>query len=98
MLITTRGVLLFGENTAASTTMHRQPAYKLVIAVDGTVCWRWSGPEGNIEQVGPGVLVPPEIPHAIRTSGPYRALLVEPWVDGAPSSTTPMALSPIPER
>jgi AraC-like DNA-binding protein len=76
-LSTADGVALFGEDRARSTSVHAAPAWKLVTALDGELELRVPGAAATAA----GVLVPPDLPHALAATGAYRCLLVEPWVD-----------------
>lgn len=100
VLVTGGGVTLFGQDRAANTGMHQQPAYKLVVALGGHLAWGPAGGRGRPgdcgaggQRLGRGVLVPPGVAHAVSASGAHRCLLVEPWVGGVPQLFTPMALS-----
>ncbi len=83
------GVALFGEDRARGTSVHGQPAWKLVTALDGDLVLRVAG---TAPVTAAGVLVPPDLPHALAATGAYRCLLVEPWVDRLGASPAPVLL------
>ncbi len=77
-LLAGAGVALVGEGRARVTSVHGQPAWKLAVAVDGELLLRVPGAAAP---PAAGVLVPPDVPHALAATGAYRCLLVEPWAD-----------------
>ena len=77
-MTTAPGLLLFGEDVAARTTVHRQPVWKLVVALDGELLLDPGGRPGRRAEA---LLVPPGTPHGMAATGAYRCLEVEPWVD-----------------
>lgn len=88
MLLTAPGVALHGGDEPAATSAHRQPAWKLVVALDGLLVLRLPG---RPAQAGAGFLVPPAVPHALEATGAHRCLLVEPWVAALPATLTPLS-------
>ena len=77
-LVTAPGLLLFGEDVAARTSVHRQPVWKLVVALDGRLLVDLPDRPGS--RMG-AVLVPPGVGHAMAATGAYRCLQIEPWLD-----------------
>ena len=68
-LTTAPGLLLYGEDVAARTSPHRQPVWKLVLAVDGELV---VDVPGQLRRRVSAALVPPGAAHAMAATGPYR--------------------------
>ncbi|NDI47374.1 AraC family transcriptional regulator [Goekera deserti] len=85
MLLTGGGVVVHGQETPAETTLHSQPVWKLVVALDGDLVLGQPGSPGTRSSA---VLVPPDVQHTLTASGAFRCLLAEPWVAGVPSPSS----------
>jgi len=100
MSVTGAGVTVVDQARPASTGVHQQPAYKLVVALEGHLSWASVDPRDRPsnrgtenQQLSRGVVVPPGVLHTVAASGAHRCLLVEPWVDGLPELLAPLALT-----
>ena len=89
LLVTASGLLAFGENGPARTSRHVQPAWKLVVALDGELL---VPVPGRLPCAAPGLLVPPNVAHAMAATGAYRCLQVDPWVEDLFAVDRPVAL------
>ncbi|MFG1603796.1 helix-turn-helix domain-containing protein [Actinoplanes sp. NPDC049265] len=69
--------MLFAESAGHRVTWHTQPAWKVVLTLgDGLV----EADLGDGRRVtAPGVIVPPQLPHACVAGSAYLALVVDPW-------------------
>jgi AraC-like DNA-binding protein len=77
-LLTAPGLVLHGDARPAATSRHAQPAWKLVVALEGEL--RLRSADGSLRAT-PAVLVPPGVPHSLASTAASRCLLVEPWLD-----------------
>jgi len=76
-----------------ATSVHDQPAWKLVVAIEGAVLVR---DRHGVESSGLAVLVPPNASHAIAATGTCIAVLVDPFTHGFASKVdaVPRPLEP----
>lgn len=72
------------ESGPFRVTPHRQPAWKIVLPLGGTVAIRFGDGRG-LESDG-GVIVPPQVSHTCEVSSEYVALTVDSWALAAGST------------
>jgi len=70
-------VTMFAESSAFQVTLHRHPAWKVVLPLGGHV---EVGHGGGRTVAAAGVIVPPQLAHTCATSSAYVALFLDPWM------------------
>ncbi len=78
-LFSEAGVSILTEHRAGGADRHRLPAWKLVASLDG---WTEVTTDTGVIR-SPAVLVPPGLPNASRTTGPFVAVFVDSWSGSA---------------
>ncbi|GAA2082470.1 hypothetical protein GCM10009801_42240 [Streptomyces albiaxialis] len=84
-----RRLTLFAEPRPYAVRRHRHPAWKLVLSEGEAVA------TGGRAVSGPGLLVPPQLAHACRTTAGYAALFLDPWLLAGPAEITPLSAASV---